>query len=152
MQRLSLAELGPIETVKGHKGKAEQRHDKTTGHVVFVSDGSHQFGQDRPPHDCHDNVGGGFFRPGAQAKNAEGKDCREHDGHEEITQENANDRQPAELEEDQQTHDHVHEPIEPQNLVSAELFEDGGPSETANEEAEKAHGSEVGGTFVAEND
>ena len=73
VQRLGLAEPGPVEAIEGDQGETDHRHDETTGHVILVSDVTHQFGQDRTAHDGHDDVGGCPFRPGTQTDKCRGR-------------------------------------------------------------------------------
>src|ERR1035437_4527906 len=149
VQGLGSAEYGPAITVQGDEGEADHRDDETVGTVVVVGYGPHQLGQDRPAHDAHNDIGGGAFRPCAQAENAEGKDGREHNGHEEVAQEYAYDGEPAQLEEDQETAGHIQHAIQGHDLVGGEFPQQGRTRDSAQQEAYKAKRGQVGCALVA---
>ena len=105
--RLALAQFRPGVTVEAHEGEADHRHDEGPRHAIKVADMAHQLGQDRAAHDGHDDEGRGLLRPRAQPVDAQREDGREHDRHEEVAQEHADHRDPAQLENHEQADDDV---------------------------------------------
>ena len=150
VQRLGLAEFGPVEAIERDQGETDHGDDERAGHVILVSDGPHEFGQDGAAHDGHDNVGGSPFRAGAETMNAEGKDGGEHDGHEEIAQEQADHGQPAQLAKDQQAGDDIQDSVKTEHLVGGEFFQNACTGKPSCQETEKARRGEISRCLVAD--
>ena len=85
-----------------------------------------------------------------EAENAQGKDRGEHDGHEEVAQEHAHHRQPAQLEEDQEADQHIQHAIQAQDLVGGEFSQQASAGEPARQEADEAQGGQKARRPVAE--
>ena len=76
------------------------------------------------------------FRPLAQTENAEGKDGREHDGHEEVAEEDTDGREPTQLCKDQDASDHIQGAVKRQNPMGGESLQQTGPGESADQVVE----------------
>ncbi len=65
-----------------------------------------------------------FFALSPETENAEGKDGREHDRHEEVGQENRDDRDPAQLRENEQAKHNADRGVQPKHGVGGEFLQD----------------------------
>ena len=90
------------------------------------------------------------LRSFAQSEDAEREDRGEHDRHEEVAQEHAEDGQPAQLEEDQEAHQDVERSVQADDLVGGDLSQQAGAGETAGQEADEAQGRQEARRPVAE--
>ena len=124
VQRVRAAQAGPAEAVEGHEGEAAEGHDEGARHAVQVADVPHDLRQQRPAHDRHHDERGRLLGAHPEPVDAQREDRREHDRHEEVAQEDAGHREPAELQGHQQAQGGVDDAVEAQDLVGRELPED----------------------------
>ena len=150
VQRIRLRQLRPADRVKRHERKTARRHNESAAHIVFIRDVAGQFRQHRAAHNRHDDERRGFLRLRAQPINAQRKNRREHDGHEEITREHSRHRHPAEIRENEQADDDVQNGVKAKHLVRGKFLEQSRARNSANQKADERRRGQRGRALIAD--